>query len=226
MGGHIMWWRWLEHFLAIAGLAWLANWFIELFSQLVGRQWETAKLKREIQDILKEMWGRELAAAQMAISPEMASSLKQASSEALPAQWKEEDSLKRQIALARWGAVVAWRLSKSAKHMELLTEVYTRAAASGIQSSSGFTLQEVRRIAESAAHRQPRPDEFNKGLLYDLGAAYFYTCRMYADHLAAAAIVPMLLEEHLKTPALSAEELLATWQIRVQHELDVFDPLP
>ena len=210
--------------MAIAGLAWLANWFIELLSLLVGRQRETAKLNRDIQEILKEVWERERAAAQKTLSPEMAVSIGQASAQVLPTQWAEGDSLKRQLALTRWGALIAWRLSTSVKHRDALTEIYTSAAAHCIKSSSGVTLEEVRRIAESASRREPRPDEFNKGLLYDLGAVYFYTCRMYVDFLAATAVVPMLLEEHLKTPTVSAEELLARWRIRVQHELDTYQP--
>lgn len=221
---HITWLRWLEHVLAIAGLAWLANWLIELLSQLVGRQRETAKLHRDIREILQEAWQRERAAAQKGLSPEMAASMKQASAQVLPVQWAESDSLKRQIALTHWGTLVAWRLSNSLKHKEALTEIYTSAAAHCIQSSSGVTLEEVRRIAESASRREPRPDEFNKGLLYDLGAVYFHTCRMNVDFLAAAAVVPMLLEEHLKDPSVSAEELLARWRIRVQHELDTYEP--
>ena len=34
-------------------------------------------------------------------------------------------------------------------------------------------------------------------------------CRMQVDVHAAATVVPMLLEEHLKTPAAGTEELLA-----------------
>lgn len=226
MGGYIEWWRWLEHFLAVAGLAWLANWAIESLSMLVERQRETVKLNRDIQDILKEEWAREQASAQKAMSPEVAAALKQSASEVLPVQWAEEDSSKRQLALERWGSVVAWRLSKSVKHKELLTEIYTRAVVNAIQSGSGITLEEVRRVARGASRREPRPDEFSEGLLYDLGAVYFYACRMQADLLASAALVPMLLEEHLKTPVASPEELLARWRVRVQHELSDYDPAP
>lgn len=220
----IPWWLWLEHFLAIAGLAWVANWVIELLSLLVGRQRETTKLSRDIQEILKEVWSHEQLIAQKSILSGKQESLEQASSHVLSAEFAAADSAKRQVALARWGSVVAWRLSKSVQHKDLLTEIYARAVANCIQSGSGILLEDVRRITESAAHRQPRPDDVSEALLYDLGAVYFYACRMHMDLMASATITPMLLEEHLKAPNASPEELLNRWRLRVQYELNVYDP--
>ena len=225
MTGQFAWWHWVEHVLAIGGLAWLANALIEALSQAVERKRVNTHLERDIQQVLMRVWRQEHdSLRKVSSSPLLALPPMPFGRHLAETPLSDTERLKRQVKLALWGGAVTWQLSRHAKHQQELLDLYTRASRDCIQAATGVTLVELDRITASAARGQTRPTEFSKGLLYDLAAIYFEARRVHEADLAAAAVVPMLLEEYVKTPDAGADELLARWQARSAGKLEEYRP--
>lgn len=223
MSGRVVWWQWAEHVLAVGGLAWLANTMIEALSRVMERQQAATQLDRGIQENLKRVWAQEPVVARKAEASQLVPRTpfgRNLSEAPLPAS----DQMERQVALARWGGVVAWQLARHADHEQVLLDLYTRASRGCMQSASGVTLSELGRITEGALRKEARPTDRHKGLLYDLAALYFESRRTHGNDLAAAAVVPMLLDEFQKTPDAGADELLARWQVRTRGQRQSYRP--
>ncbi len=216
--------RWAEHVLAVAGFAWLVNWTIELLSLAVGRHREIAKLNREMDHILKQLWLQQRMAQQKAYTMDTASVGPRMQPTDSARELSETEALKQQVALAQWASSVAWKLCSSTRHKDALTALYTRAGRTFLLQQGEMTPDDLRSIAESALRHDPRPNDVVKGLLYDVSAMYLQACQMSVDSAAAVAIVPMVMEEHVKSPKATTDELLERWRLRVQEELETYQP--
>ena len=124
----------------------------------------------------------------------------------------------------QWGSEVAWEIASTPRHREALTDLYAKAGRTCLQQGGTLTTEELQRIAESAFRREVRPADVTKALLYDVAAIYLQACKMSVDCAVAATVVPMLLEEHLRSPQATGPELLGRWRLRVEHELDTYRP--
>jgi|GEM_PF-4674402 len=216
--------RWAEHVLAVAGFAWFVSWTIEVLSLAVGRHRETATLNREIDSVLQQLWLQQRRAQQHACTTDTTSAVPAMKPHDSARERSETEALQQQVALAQWASSVAWQLGSHTRHKEALTELYTRAGRAVLLHQSDLTPDDVRSIAESALQQDPRPNDFARGLLYDMSAMYLQACQMSVDSAAAVAVVPMVMEEHVKSPKATTDELLERWRLRVREELETYQP--
>jgi hypothetical protein len=195
---------------------------IEALSRMMEKRQAAAQLDRTIQENLKRVVALEPAVARKAEASQLVPKIP--FSRNLSGPLSESERIDRQIALARWGGMVAWQLAQHAGHEHVLLDLYTRASRSCMQAAPAITAAELGRITEAALRKEARPADVYRGLLYDLAALYIEARRTHTSDLAAAAVVPMLLDEFQKTSDAGADELLARWQAQTVNHLHAYQP--
>lgn len=210
--------------LAVAGLAWLVNTLIEMLSVFLARSQAAVKVEQEVRDILKEVWEQQMLLQQQAQARTERTSFAKAQARAMQAVEgagsSDLDRLKHHLQVAHWGSRIAWDLVAEMHHRDALTAIYTRAWKDYLLTNKQVTTEQLQRLVHSAAQGGQRPSDLQEALLFDMATIYVQACRSDVAYQRALTAVPMLLDESMKSPEATGEELFSHWQLRADLERD------
>ena len=201
---------------------------VEALASFAGRSREAAKVERDVREILKQLWDEQQLLQRKTQAQTERASFAAAQAKAMQAVEgagpSDVERLKRHLQVVQWGIQIAWDLANQARHREALVATYTSAWKEYLLLNKSITTEQLQRIAQSAATGGRRPADLTEALLFDMATIYLQGCRMGTVYARALTAVPMLLEESVRSPEATGQELFNRWQLRADLEANMYHP--